>query len=76
MILRELKRYLESHGTVTQRELARHFHMSEDGIDAMLDVWMRKGVVSRLIDTQDGGSIHRIRYRINRQQSLSLTVTM
>ncbi|SHO55906.1 FeoC-like transcriptional regulator [Vibrio quintilis] len=81
MILHELKSYLEKHGTVTQKELARHFHLSEDGIDAMLSVWMKKGVVSRLVDTRktlsSGSEVtSQIRYRMNPEQALSLTVIM
>ncbi|CAM3941137.1 FeoC like transcriptional regulator [Vibrio aerogenes CECT 7868] len=113
MILHELKDYLEKHGTVSRKELARHFHLSEDGIDAMLSVWMKKGVISRLVDTRKGlsankglstskelstskklstskglstgqessadsgeGKPRQVRYRINRERALSLTVIM
>ncbi|MEI8634916.1 FeoC-like transcriptional regulator [Vibrio sp. PP-XX7] len=75
MILHELKRYLVTHGTVTQTELARHFYLSEDGIDAMLSV-DEKGEVSRLVDTQGNTCVQRVRYRINQPQTISLTAIM
>jgi putative ferrous iron transport protein C len=76
MILHELKNYLEAHGTVSQRELAHHFHMSEDGVDAMLGVWMKKGVISRFVDTNRKDQTTKIRYRMNQNQGLSLTAIM
>ena len=41
MILRELGDYLAAQQKVSRRELARHFHTSEDAVEAMLGVWMR-----------------------------------
>lgn len=43
MILRELGDYLAAQQKVSRRDLARHFHTSEDAVEAMLGVWMRKG---------------------------------
>lgn len=47
MILRELGEYLEREGKVSRRDLARHFDTSEDAVEAMLGVWMRKGRVRK-----------------------------
>lgn len=47
MILRELGAYLAERGRVSRRDLARHFHTSEDAVEAMLGVWMRKGRVAK-----------------------------
>lgn len=45
MILDTLKCYVIAHPYCTQRELANAFSLSEDGIDAMLSVWVKKGKV-------------------------------
>ncbi len=42
MILNELKAAIESKNGATRQELARRFALSEDGIDAMLAVWIKK----------------------------------
>lgn len=47
MILRELGDYLQQQQKVTRRQLARHFHTTEEAIDAMAGVWMRKGRLIR-----------------------------
>lgn len=47
MILRDLGAYLAEQGRLSRRDLARHFNTSEDAIEAMLGVWMRKGRVRK-----------------------------
>lgn len=76
MILRELHQYIGEQGGAARKELAAKFGMSEDGVDAMLNVWIKKGKVSRLVDTNQRGHTTRIRYTINQQDSLSLNVMM
>ncbi len=76
MILAQLKDYIAAHGSVTAKELAQHFALSEDGVDAMLGVWMRKGVVSKMVDTNKQHQITRIRYTLTDKQGLSVNVTM
>ena len=56
MILRELGDYLALHKKVSRRALARHFHTSEDAVEAMLGVWMRKGRVAKRETRLCGGS--------------------
>ena len=51
MILTELHQYIDSQGVAARKEIAAKFGMSEDGVDAMLSVWVMKGNVSRLVDT-------------------------
>jgi putative ferrous iron transport protein C len=48
MILRDLADSLQQQQRMTGRELARQFQTSEDAIDAMLGVWMRKGRVRKV----------------------------
>lgn len=76
MILTELKQYIDLKGRVSQRELAKQFRLSEDGVDAMLSVWIRKGVISRLVDTNAAQHITRVRYAKVESNALALTVTM
>ncbi|RJX73830.1 iron transporter FeoC [Vibrio sinensis] len=76
MILTELKQYIETHGVSSRAELAKKFHMSEDGVDAMLSVWIKKGKLSRLVDTNKAQVVTRVRYAETKKDSLSLTVTM
>ncbi|MER0395448.1 FeoC-like transcriptional regulator [Vibrio vulnificus] len=76
MILNELYQYIADKGTVSQSDLAKQFGMSEDGADAMLSVWVKKGKISRLVDTNKAHSVTRVRYAVTKQDGLSLTVTM
>ncbi|EJG0041272.1 FeoC-like transcriptional regulator [Vibrio parahaemolyticus] len=76
MILNELYQYIADKGTVSQSELAKQFGMSEDGADAMLSVWIKKGKISRLVDTNKDRDVMRVRYAVTKQDELSLTVTM
>ncbi|HAT8489512.1 TPA: iron transporter FeoC [Vibrio vulnificus] len=76
MILKELYQYIADKGTVSQSDLAKQFGMSEDGADAMLSVWIKKGKISRLVDTNKAHSVTRVRYAVTKQNGLSLTVTM
>ncbi|EJV2649946.1 iron transporter FeoC [Vibrio vulnificus] len=76
MILKELYQYIADKGTVSQSDLAKQFGMSEDGADAMLNVWIKKGKISRLVDTNKAHSVTRVRYAVTKQDGLSLTVTM
>ncbi|MFA0228426.1 FeoC-like transcriptional regulator, partial [Vibrio sp. 10N.261.45.A7] len=55
MILTELHQYIDSQGVAARKELAAKFGMSEDGVDAMLGVWVKKGKISRLVDTNKHG---------------------
>ncbi|ENM5749531.1 iron transporter FeoC [Vibrio mimicus] len=76
MILTELRAAIEEKGSITRQELARRFSLSEDGVDAMLSVWIKKGVVSRQQYTNSEDAIVRVRYVINREGDLAVSVTM
>lgn len=76
MILQQLRDYIEEHGSVTRRELAKQFRLSEDGVDAMLGVWLNKGIISRTVDTNASDHVMRVRYRVHQPDSLSLNVIM
>ena len=76
MILTDLKQHIDAQGSASRSELAKKFAMSEDGVDAMMSVWIKKGVISRMIDTNKVEHVTRVRYSVNKLDELSLTVTM
>ncbi|CCN37133.1 conserved hypothetical protein [Vibrio nigripulchritudo SO65] len=53
MILTELSNYLSQEQKVSRSRLAKQFEMSEDGVDAMMAIWMKKGKVSRTRDRSE-----------------------
>lgn len=76
MILSELKHYIEHNPGASRHDLAKKFALSEDGVDAMLAVWIRKGTISRMLDTNKSQQVTRVRYSLNRTDALSVTVRM
>ena len=56
MILRELADCLQQQQRMTGRELARQFQTSEDAIDAMVGIWMKKGRIKKVSATGCSGS--------------------
>ncbi|KJY83060.1 iron transporter FeoC [Vibrio galatheae] len=76
MILSELKLCIEQSGTISRRELANKFTMSEDGVDAMLRVWIKKGKLSRFVDTNTFQHVTRVRYSVVKSDALAVNVTM
>ncbi|MGF1774170.1 FeoC-like transcriptional regulator [Vibrio wakamikoensis] len=76
MILSQLKAHIEEDPGVSRQDLAKQFALSEDGVDAMLAVWIRKGKLSRTEDCDKKGQVVRVRYHVNQADGLSLSVTM
>ena len=76
MILTELKQYIVSKVCVSRKELAREFGLSEDGVDAMMSVWIKKGSISRLVDTDQRDRVKRVRYTLVADNAIALTVSM
>ena len=76
MILAELKQYITSKASVSRKELAQEFGLSEDGVDAMMSVWVKKGSISRLVDTDRGDRVKRVRYTLVPDNVIALTVSM
>ena len=78
MILQQLKQYIEQHGRVSRKQLSDHFGMSEDGVEAMLDVWIRKGSVGKeLVGCESSDCCQpakEIWYRCLSSNELSITV--
>ncbi len=76
MILTELKQYIANKACVSRKELAREFGLSEDGVDAMISVWVKKGSISRLVDTDQRDRVKRVRYTLVADNAIALTVSM
>ncbi|KLV11272.1 MULTISPECIES: FeoC-like transcriptional regulator [Photobacterium] len=78
MILHQLKAYIEQHGRSSRKAMASHFAMSEDGVDAMLEVWVRKGKLGRELVGCDSRQCCQgasdVWYRCLAEQELSVTV--
>ncbi|MCW8327548.1 FeoC-like transcriptional regulator [Photobacterium sp. SDRW27] len=78
MILQQLKQYIEQQRRVSRKSLANHFGMSEDGVDAMLDIWIRKGTVGKELVGCDSESCcqsaQEVWYRWLQADELSVTV--
>ena len=68
MILTKLKNHLVVNGKTQRAVLAKQFALSEDGVDAMLELWLQRNKVSKeLIGTQ-------VWYRWNRDNELAVTL--
>lgn len=78
MILQQLKAYLEARGKTRRSALAQHFGISEDGVDAMLEIWVQKGKLSKELIGCDGQPCCReasdVWYRWLPPQELAITV--
>ncbi|MBY5943634.1 FeoC-like transcriptional regulator [Photobacterium rosenbergii] len=78
MILQQLKQYIEQHGRASRKALAMRFGMSEDGVEAMLEVWIRKGKLGKeLVGCDSDGCCQgakEIWYRPLKSDELSITV--
>ena len=78
MILHQLKQYITDNGRVSRKQLSLHFGMSEDGVDAMLAVWVRKGTIGKELvgcdSTQCCQTAKDVWYRCLAANELSITV--
>lgn len=54
MILTELKDYVIAHPQCSASELAKQFALSEDGIDAMLAAWVKRGKLKITVSESRG----------------------
>jgi len=56
MILSDIRSYLADKGEATLADVALHFDITPDAARGMLEVWMRKGKVSRRMISASCGS--------------------
>lgn len=76
MIVSELRGYIERQGSASRIELAKQFSLSEDGVEAMMQIWVKRGKVTRLVDMSKTQCVIGVRYRANSAESIPLTVTL
>jgi len=76
MILTRLKDHLVANGKTSRAELAKKFGLSEDGIDAMLGLWIGKGKVSKVVSKGSKKAVldDPVYYRWNEELELAITV--
>lgn len=74
MIVSDLKAYIEEHGTTSRSTLAKHFALSEDGVEAMLEVWVKKGKITKITSTDKSGETTDVKYRIVDTKGIPLNV--
>lgn len=76
MILTRLKDHLVVNGRTNRTELAKIFGISEDGIDAMLTLWVAKGKISTTVSEHPRlGQLNcDVYYRWNEEYELAVTV--
>lgn len=77
MILTQLKDHLVANGRTSRSALAKQFGLSADGVDAMLDIWIKKGKVSKALTDSASGSrgqdAGEVWYRWNNESELAIT---
>jgi hypothetical protein len=56
MILSEIKHYLMQRGQASLTDIALHFDTPPEAVRGMLEQWMRKGKVRRIMATASCGS--------------------
>lgn len=44
-MLFQLREFIQREGLVSTQQLARQFHMDEQALQAMLDIWVAKGAI-------------------------------
>lgn len=72
MILDDLKNHVIKHPHCTQASLAQYFSLSEDGIDAMMSIWRKKGQLKTTLTKEKGVQI--CRYLWLKENEIGLTV--
>lgn len=74
MILDDIKAYLIAHPHCTQASLALAFSLSDDGVEAMLSVWRKKGRVKTTVSKEKDRQTRR--YLWIKDNEIGLTVIM
>lgn len=74
MILQQIKKHIFECDCVSRKELAKKFALSEDGVDAMLELWIKKGQLSRIVDLDKQKNIRQVRYKAVQDDGIPLMV--
>lgn len=46
MMLLQVRNYIQREGRVSLQQLTREFRMDESALNPLLDIWLKKGVIS------------------------------
>ncbi|WED24015.1 FeoC-like transcriptional regulator [Vibrio sp. JC009] len=76
MIVSQLKAYIEQHSGASRTDLAKRFALSEDGVDAMLEIWIKKGEISRITDTSRKRVLPQVRYRSIGKNNIAVNIIL
>ncbi|MDG3085897.1 FeoC-like transcriptional regulator [Vibrio hannami] len=76
MIVSDLKAYIEQHEGASRSTLAKHFALSEDGVEAMLEIWVKKGKLTRQFKKDKYGNTVEVMYRIVKPQDIPLDIVL
>lgn len=49
MLIMQLKNYVKTHQQVSLGELSREFNLPESAIEAMMQPWIKKGVITKSV---------------------------
>ncbi len=62
MILDQLKAYIEEQGCVELSALAKRYSLSEDGVDLMLEPWIKRGKITRKLSKNKLGEVIKVEF--------------
>lgn len=78
MILQQLREQVEQSGRISRRQLAHRFGLSEDGVDAMMALWVKKGLIGQERDGCNSAGCCKpqgeVWYRVLKANELPVTV--
>ncbi|CZF77579.1 FeoC-like transcriptional regulator [Grimontia marina] len=57
MILFTLRDYIQSHPKCSLKELSKAFALSEDGVEAMLGAWIKRGKLKVTVSERTSGEV-------------------
>ncbi|SIN80753.1 FeoC-like transcriptional regulator [Salinivibrio sp. ES.052] len=72
MILQKLKTSVIQAGVISRRELANTYGLSPDGVEAMMETWIKRGVIIRQCACQGNQDIQYRLAHANEIQCLSM----
>lgn len=58
MILQKLKASVTQAGVISADALAKEYGLTPDGVDAMMETWIKRGTIVRQCPCQDPADIH------------------
>ena len=50
MILQEISDYVKEAGRIEEKKLLKHFHLSSEGLEPMMAVLLKRGIIQKIIN--------------------------